>query len=187
MRLSLTALALMVGQLLASGCSYYVVHELREDEDVPLHVGSTREAIEAKLGQPKLSEVSGSCHIGIYGYVPPEIWHREEFKSNSQASAAFWFIAEPFAFIYGLLEPSDRRGVVYDPSGEMLRYVVYTEETTEEALDKLVSVDGLSEDCNMLSEQSIESSAKACRPKYISCLSGNRREIQRCGCTMTKQ
>lgn len=187
MRLSLTVLALLVGQLLASGCSYYVVHELREDEDVPLHVGSTRKAIEAKLGQPKLSEAWDSCQISIYGYVPPEIWHREEFRGASEASAMIYGLAEPFAFIYGLLEPSDRLGVVYDPSGEMLRYVVYREDTTEEALDKMASIDGLSEDCNMLSEKAIEPWAKECRPKNISCLTGNRREIQRCGCTMTKQ
>ena len=124
---------------------------------MPLQVGSTREAIEAELGQPKLSKAMGLCQIGIYGYVPPKNWSDEELKDALQASATFYLFAEPFAFIYGLLEPSDRLGVVYDPSGEVLRYVVYDEKTTDEALDDLsASVDEPSEGCNMLSEQAIE-------------------------------
>ena len=58
MRFSLTITTLMVVQLLTSGCSYKIARELRDDDGVPLIHGSTREAIEAELGQPKLSKAS---------------------------------------------------------------------------------------------------------------------------------
>ena len=148
MRFSLTITTLMVVQLLTSGCSYKIARELRDDDGVPLIHGSTREAIEAELGQPKLTKAKSSCQIAIYGYIPPESWSREEVRDAISGSLFFYLMAEPFAFIYGLLEPSDRLGVVYDPSGEVLRYVVYEEESTEEALEKLSASISASATCS---------------------------------------
>jgi hypothetical protein len=158
MRFVLTIAVLMLVQILTSNCSYLIAYKLREDSDVPLQKGSARAAIEAELGQPKVGKTTDTCQIAIYDYVPPEHWTEDEVKGAFQASAYFYFMAEPFAFIYGLLEPGDRLGVVYGPSGTVLRHVVYKEETAEEALEDLAALaDQFSEDeCTMSAEQAIE-------------------------------